>query len=41
LKITNISYVGVIPIIGKPFITSSVFFRVFSTLMIIKAIKAS
>lgn len=41
LKISNISYVGIIPIIRKPFITSSVFFRIFSTLMIIKAIKTS
>ena len=41
LQISNISYVGIIPIIRKPFITSSAFFRIFSTLMIIKAIKVS
>jgi len=41
LKISNIFYHGIIPIIGKPFITSSAFFRLFSTLMIIKAIKTN
>ncbi len=41
LKITDISYAGVIPITGRQFITSSPIFRIFSTLMLIKAVKTN
>lgn len=39
LKIVKISYVGIIPFTKKSFISSSVIFRIFSNLMIVKAVK--
>ena len=41
LKIESIAYVGKVPVIGSSFITNSALVRVFSTLMIVKAIKDS